>query len=72
MNTRVMFSSKTDLWATPQSFFDELNKEFQFTLDPCATAENAKCRSYYTIENDGLKQDWGGKLCFVIPHMEGK
>ena len=67
MNTRVMFSSKTDLWATPQSFFDSLNKEFQFTLDPCATAENAKCRSYYTIENDGLKQNWGGQIVFCNP-----
>ena len=32
MNTDVMFSSKTDNWATPQDFFDELNREFGFTL----------------------------------------
>ena len=38
-----MFSSKTDLWSTPQATFDELNKEFHFTLDPCSTHENAKC-----------------------------
>lgn len=25
MNNNVMFSSKTDVWATPQRFFDELN-----------------------------------------------
>lgn len=67
MNTRVMFSSATDLWATPQPFFDELNKEFQFTLDPCATAENAKCRTFYTKEDDGLKQDWGGQFVFCNP-----
>lgn len=65
MNTRVMFSSKTDLWATPQSFFEELNKEFQFTLDPCATAENAKCRTFYTKDDDGLKKDWGGANCVL-------
>ena len=67
MNTRVMFSSSTDLWATPQSFFDQLNNEFRFTLDPCATAENAKCHSFYTKEDDGLKQDWGGQIVFCNP-----
>ena len=33
MNTDVMFSSKTDLWETPQEFFDALDAEFHFTLD---------------------------------------
>lgn len=40
----VHFSSKTDLWATPQDFFDVLNAEFGFVIDVCATAENTKCR----------------------------
>ena len=43
MNTDVMFSSKTDLWETPQEFFDRLNDEFGFDLDVCALPENAKC-----------------------------
>ena len=60
MNTEVMFSSKTDLWATPQSFFDQLNAEFHFNLDPCATPENAKCTQFFTKEIDGLRQNWGG------------
>lgn len=59
MNTEVMFSSATDLWATPQSFFDQLNAEFHFNLDPCATPENAKCRKFFTKEIDGLRQNWG-------------
>lgn len=63
----VMFSSKTDLWETPQVFFDQLNKEFNFTLDPCATRENAKCSKYFTKQEDGLKQDWGGETVFVNP-----
>lgn len=62
-----MFSSKTDLWSTPQNFFDELNKEFNFTLDPCATAENTKCKRYFTKEIDGLKQDWEGETVFCNP-----
>lgn len=67
MNTTVMFSSETDLWATPQDFFDELNKEFNFTLDPCATSDNAKCSKYFTINEDGLKQDWQGHTVFCNP-----
>ena len=67
MNTKVMFSSETDLWSTPQDFFDELNAEFHFTLDPCATRENAKCARFFTVEDDGLKQDWQGETVFCNP-----
>lgn len=70
MNTDVMFSSQSNEWATPQSFFDKLNKEFGFTLDPCSTHENAKCEKHYTIEEDGLSQNWGGgRLFSAILHM---
>lgn len=67
MNTAIMFSSATDLWSTPQDFFDELNAEFNFTLDPCATRENAKCARFFTVEDDGLKQDWQGETVFCNP-----
>ena len=67
MNTAVMFSSETDLWATPQDFYDNLNKEFNFTLDPCATSENAKCEKYFTIKENGLNQDWQGEAVFCNP-----
>lgn len=56
----ALFSSKSNEWGTPQEFYEELNKEFGFTLDPCATDENHKCDKYFTQEMDGLKQDWGG------------
>lgn len=52
--------SKTIEWATPQDLFDELNEEFHFNLDVCATAENAKCAHYFTKIEDGLLQSWGG------------
>lgn len=65
MNTTGMFSSKTCEWATPQDFFDKLNAEFGFTLDPCADAFNHKCDRYFTKENDGLSKDWGGRSCFL-------
>lgn len=67
MNTDVMFSSATNEWSTPQNFYNELNKEFDFTLDPCATAENTKCKKYYTIDNNGLLQNWQGEIVFCNP-----
>ena len=63
----VHYSSKTNEWSTPQDFFDELNKEFNFTLDPCATSGNAKCTKYFTVEDDGLKQDWSKDTVFMNP-----
>lgn len=66
MNKSAMFSSKTDLWETPQSFFDKLNEEFHFNLDVCAIPENTKCYAYYTPEMDGLSQPWYGR-CWCNP-----
>lgn len=67
MNTKAMFSSQTDQWATPQDFFDKLNDEFDFTLDPCADEFNHKCPMYFTKEDDGLSRDWGGYVTFCNP-----
>lgn len=63
-----MFSSKTDLWATPQDFFDKLNEEFQFDLDVCALPDNAKCERYFTPEMNGLLQPWSGKVWCNPPY----
>ena len=60
-------SSKNMTWSTPQNFFDKLNLEFNFTLDPCATPETAKCDKYYTEEDDGLSKDWSGERVFCNP-----
>lgn len=62
-----LYSSRSEEWPTPQSFFDTLNAEFKFTLDPCATAENAKCKRYFTKEEEGLLQDWGRAVVFCNP-----
>ena len=63
---QVHFSSKTDMWATPQEFFDKYNNKYKFSTDVCATAENAKCPYFFTVEQDGLKQDWVGS-CWMNP-----
>lgn len=63
----VHYSSKSNEWATPQNLFDELNDDFNFTLDPCATDENAKCSKYFTLEDDGLSKDWSNDVVFMNP-----
>lgn len=64
-----LYSSKSDEWATPQEVFDELDKEFHFNLDPCATSENHKCETFYTLQDNGLERSWGGAESSVIPHI---
>lgn len=71
-NLETMFSSKTDQWATPQEFFDELNREFNFNLDPCADETNHKCETYFDEAIDGLKQSWGGTAYSAILHTAEK
>jgi phage N-6-adenine-methyltransferase len=62
----VHFSSATDNWATPQKLFDELNQRYNFELDVCASLENAKCPRFFSLEDDGLAQDWQG-ACWMNP-----
>ena len=62
----VHFSSKTDLWYTPEDFYQKYNNVYKFETDVCATHENAKCENYFTQEVDGLSQDWKG-VCWMNP-----
>ena len=62
-----MLSSEDMTWGTPQHLFDTLDEEFNFTLDPCATPETAKCKKFYTKEDDGLSKDWIGERVFCNP-----
>lgn len=59
----------SDEWATPDYLFNELDSEFHFTVDVCATPQNHKCSTYYTKETDGLTKNWGGSGCSVIPRI---
>ena len=71
MNTNLHFSSKSDMWETPQDFFDKLNEEFNFETDVCALPENTKCKKYFTPEQDGLTQKWEG-VCWMNPPYGNK
>ena len=67
LNKGLMTSDK-NYWETPQTFFDELNKEFNFTLDVASTHENAKTKNHFTIESDGLSNKWQGNVFCNPPY----
>lgn len=60
-------SAQTHEWPTPQWLYDALDREFGFTLDPCCTSDNAKCKRFFTAADNGLKQDWGTEMVFMNP-----
>ncbi len=68
MLSEGLFTSRTQNWATPQEFFDRLNKEFDFTLDVCAEDWNAKCNWYITEEENGLRLPWHGRVFMNPPY----
>jgi len=68
---KAMISSKSNEWETPKDLFYELNNEFEFTLDPCATNKNYKCKKYYTQKDNGLIKDWSNERVFMNPPYGG-
>ena len=64
--TNGLFSSRSDEWETPWNLFNQLNAEFHFNTDVCATPQNKKCAHFYSKDEDGLKQSWRGN-CWMNP-----
>src|SRR3989344_5260911 len=64
----ALISSNSVEWTTPPSLFRDLDDEFYFTLDPSATKENALCQQFFTVEDDGLKQKWHGRVYCNPPY----
>lgn len=63
----VHFSSKKQDWATPWELFRSWDiTHGPFNLDVCATEENAKCDQYFSPQENGLSQPWGG-VCWMNP-----
>lgn len=66
--TRGMRTSLTPEWTTPRDLFDELDREFHFTLDVASTDENALCEKHYTKSDDGLASPWTGAVWCNPPY----
>jgi len=54
-------------YPTPQEWYDYLNLEFGFTLDPCCAHGTAKCKKHYTEDEDGLSKSWADERVFMNP-----
>lgn len=67
MNLNACFSSKKMDYGTPRRLFEELNDEFEFTIDVAASSENAKCARFYSEKDDGLSKSWEGEVVFCNP-----
>lgn len=65
--TALLQPPVTDRWSTPLWLYHALDREFGFTLDPCADASNAKCTRYFSLLQNGLLEDWGRETVFMNP-----
>lgn len=65
--SKALYTSRTDEWSTPQNMFDELHREFNFTVDAAASKDNAKCKRYFDKETNGLMQNWAGETVWCNP-----
>jgi phage N-6-adenine-methyltransferase len=63
----VHFASKKMDWPTPRGLFKELHDEFRFTIDVCASAENACMERYWTERDEGLMKSWEGERVWMNP-----
>jgi len=66
VNKGIM-SSNSNEWATPKWLFKILNNIYRFTLDPCSTDENAKCKTHFTKKENGLLLCWNTHNVFMNP-----
>ena len=53
--------AKDNTWPTPSWLFEDLNREFNFTVDVASSDENCLCEKHYTEQDNGLEQNWGGR-----------
>lgn len=63
----ALMSSRSSDWSTPLAFFLGIDSEFHFDLDVAASETNAKCDRWFSIEEDGLSQDWAPSVCWMNP-----
>ena len=68
-NIAALMTSGNDCWATPPLLFEELNREFHFTLDPCCMQATAKCKKFFALDRgqDGLTRRWSNEVVFMNP-----
>lgn len=72
-NTLSFSCSKKMLYLrTPKDIWTDLNKEFNFTCDMCASDDNHLLEKYYTKENSALEKNWNGEVGYIHPLFDSK
>jgi phage N-6-adenine-methyltransferase len=61
------FESVRQDWTTPPELFEEINRQFHFTVDVAASADNTKCRRFFSEQDDAMTQAWGPETCWLNP-----
>ena len=64
---KILFSSASEEWETPEDLFNKLNNEFNFTVDVASSQLNYKCEKHYTQKEDGLVQNWNNEVVWCNP-----
>ena len=63
----------SDEWYTPLWLLDAIGNDFD--LDPCSPdggLGHVVARERYTMRDDGLSKDWGGRYVFMNPPFGGR
>jgi phage N-6-adenine-methyltransferase len=60
--------AKSQEWGTPQDLFNDLNEEFHFQLDACASKDIAKCPQFFSQQEDALIQRWSSSTFCNPPY----
>ena len=55
---------------TPEGIWEQLKREFNFTVDVCSSDKNYLVPKHYTEKEDGLKQDWTGEIVYCHPMFD--
>ena len=69
MVSQALFSSDSTEWETPETLYRQLNQEFSFDIDVCASDKNSKHYYYISAEQDALRQAWNqmARVCWMNP-----
>ena len=57
----------SDEWQAPRALFAFLDRFFRFGVDVCASAQNAKCRQFFSKDQSGLSKTWRAGHYVAIP-----
>jgi len=70
--SKLSKSSNSQEYGTPIDFYRKLHNIFDFSIDPCTTKDNPLgTERFFTIEEDGLKQEWNGNTFINPPFGKG-